>query len=195
MPLLLIHLMVHIKQGVSASSGASCESINSSYELGEDSTYQDTLLSVMYSPIIVPTLAISEQLLKEYEDSYDAEIYNAGNIIFYAGFCIDNQKADRKIISKKVTNHYDAYNFSYLYLFIVLNIVVSYVLWVYIFEKLKKYKKTRRVLLGVFILLLPYLFLMYFMSIESISTTPYLEYIEQYSKNKENHFLIDWESL
>lgn len=194
-PILLIHLMVHIKQGTSASSGASCENINSSYELGEDSTYQDTFLSVMYSPIIVPTLVISEYLLKKYEDSYGAEIYNDGNIVFYAGFCIDNQKADKRIISKKVTNHYDAYNFSYLYLFIVLNIIVSYVLWVYFFKKLKKYKKTRRVFLGVFILLLPYLSLIYFMSEDGMHSTPYSEYIEQYSKNKENHFLIHWESL
>jgi len=187
--------MVYIHQGTSASSGANCESINSSYELGEDSTYQDTLLSVMYSPIIVPTLVISEHLLKKYGDSYGAEIYNDGNIVFYAGFCIDNQKADKKIISKKVTNHYDTYNFSYLYLFIVLNIIVSYVLWVYIFKKLKKYKKTRRVLLGIFILLLLFLCLEHFTSIMSISPTPYFEYIERYSKAKENNFLIDWESI
>ena len=192
---LLIHLIIHIKQGVSATCCSNCESINSSYVLDRNMTYQDTFVSILYSPILVPTLAISEQLLKEYEDSYGAEIYNAVNIVLYAEFCIDNQKADKEIISQKISNHYDAYNFSYLYFFIVLNIVVSYILWVYIFKKLKKYKKTRRVLLGIFILLLSLSCLEYFMSIMSISTTSYFEYIEQYSKNKETNFLIDWESL
>jgi len=187
--------MVHIKQGVSASSGASCENINSSYAVDLNMTYKDTFLSVEYSPIIVPTLYLSEQFLKNYENSYGAEIYDSENIVLYAMFCIDNQKDDRKIISKKVTNYYDSYNFSYLYFFIALNIIVSYFSWVYIFKKLKKYKKTRRVFLGVFILLLPYLYLIYFMSEDGMRSTSYSEYIERYSKAKENNFLIDWESI
>ncbi len=84
--------MVYIHQGTSATCCANCESINSSYELGEDSTYQDTLLSVMYSPIIVPTLVISEQLLKKYEDSYGAEIYNDVNIVFLLDFVLTIKK-------------------------------------------------------------------------------------------------------
>ena len=56
MSILLIHLMVHIELGTSDSSGANCESINSSYLLGEDDTYEDALLSVIYSPVLVPTL-------------------------------------------------------------------------------------------------------------------------------------------
>jgi hypothetical protein len=187
--------MVHIYQGTSDSSGAACETINSSYVLGEDDTYEDSFLSVMYSPIIAPTLYISEQFLKKFENSYGAEIYNSGNIVLYAGFCVDNQKDDRKITNQKITNNYDAYNFSYLYFFMALNIVVSYFLWVYILGKLKKHKNIRRVFIGVFVLLLLFMSLEYFMDEDGKSSTSYSEYIERYVKAKKNNFLIDWESI
>ena len=76
-----------------------------------------------------------------------------------------------------------------------LNIIASYFLWVYILEKLKKYKNLRRILIGVLVLFLPLLCLEYFMSEESMRTTPYSEYIGRYLKAKENNFLFDWESI
>lgn len=189
-PLILIHLMVHIKMGVNVTCCSGCDTINSSYSLAEDMTYKDTFLSVMYSPIIVPTLYISEPLLKKYSDKYGAEIYQSGNIVIYGAFCLDNEKDEREFLKRKVVNKFDSYNFSYLYFFIVSNIVLSYFIWVYIIKKLEKYKKTRGILLSIFVLLLPYLILMYFTSIESISSVSYLKYIEDYSKYKENNFLI-----
>ena len=190
MPIILIHLMVHIKIGVNASC-CCCDSINSSFTLDKNLTYKDTFLSVMYSPIIVPTLYITKPLIKAYIEKKGAEIYQDGNIFFYAGFCLDNQKDDIKKYKDKPVNHFDSYNFSYLYFIVVLNIIVSYLIWVYIFIKLKIYKKTKRILLGIFISLLPFLYFMYIMSIDSIDSVSYIEYIKQYSEYKKNDFLIE----
>jgi len=195
MLIILIYPMVHIRKGVSVTCCCPCDNINSSYSLGKDNTYQDTFLSVIYSPIIVPTLYFSELLLKKYSNKYGVEVYESANIVLYAQFCLDNQKNEKKKLKRKVTNYYDSYNFSSLYFFITLNIVVSYIIWVYIISKLKKYKTARGVLLGVLISLLAYIYFMYIMTIESMDSIPYIQYMEQYSKNKETSFVIEWDEI
>jgi len=183
--------MAHIKMGENATC-CCCDSINSSFSLGKDNTYKDTFLSVMYSPIIVPTLYITKPLLEIYIQKNGAEIYEDGNMFLYAGFCLDNQKEDNDKSIGKPVNHFDSYDFSYPYFFICLNIIISYFIWVYIFSILRKHKKTKYILLGILVLLLPYLFLMYLMSIDSNDSVSYIEYVKKYSKYKENNFIIKW---
>lgn len=188
-PMILIHLNVHIKMGVSATC-CCCSQINSSFSLDKNSTYKDTFISVMYSPIITPILYITKPLLERYIQKNNVELYQDANIFFYAVFCLDNQKREKEIYSNKPVNHADAYDFSYLYLFVSLNIVISYFLWVYIFTNFIKNKKIKYILFGILILLLPYMIFMYIASIFSIDSVSYLEYVEKYSQYKADNFVL-----
>lgn len=188
--LILVFLSIQIKIGAVETSPH--VTVNSSYYLDLDMAYTDVYLELSYSPLISPMLFITIPLIKIYGENNNIELYNRENIYIFDHFYLDNEKSEKiENNSKKVTHHLDSYNFSYLYLFISINIIISYFIWSYIIRNiLKKYTRTKYFIIGGFILLLIPLLLTHTKIMQNVRTISFFEYSSKYMEYKNRDFLL-----
>jgi len=188
--LTLVFLCIQIKTGPVITSPH--VNINSSYSLDYNKAYSDIYLEVNYSPLISPLLFISIPLIQRYGNNNSVELYNRDNIYIFDHFYLDNEISEKiQNRTRKMMHHSDDYNFMYLYLYLSINIIISYLMWSYIIRiVLKKYTKTKRLIIGIFVLILIPLLLTHTQLMQNVETISIFEYSSKYIEYKNRNFLL-----
>jgi hypothetical protein len=186
----LVFLCIQIKTGSVITSPH--VKINSSYYMDSENAYSDIYLEVNYSPLLAPILFITVPLIQMYGNNNNIELYNRSNIYIFDHFYLDNEISENiQNRTRKMTHHIDDYNFMYLYLYMSINIIISYLMWSYILRKvLKRYTKTKRLIIGVFVLILIPLLFTHTWMMQNVESISIFEYSSKYLEYKNRGFLL-----
>lgn len=188
--LALVFLCIQLKTGPVITSPH--VKINSSYYMDSKNAYSDIYLEVNYSPLLTPILFITVPLIQMYGNNNNIELYNRSNIYIFDHFYLDNEISENiQNRTRKMTHHIDDYNFMYLYLYMSINIIISYLMWSYIVRNvLKRYIKTKRLIIGVFVLILIPLLFTHTGMMQNVESISIFEYSSKYLEYKNRGFFL-----
>ena len=127
-----------------------------------------------------------------YGNNNNIELYNRSNIYIFDHFYLDNEISENiQNRTRKMTHHIDDYNFMYLYLYMSINIIISYLMWSYIVRNvLKRYTKTKRLIIGVFVLILIPLLFTHIGMMQNVESISIFEYSSKYLEYKNRGFFF-----